>query len=63
MTPKQFEDLYKMVSASVNNGAKLGNDVEKNSKKLDAIILTLNGIISNQEAIYREIQKLKPKEK
>lgn len=59
MTPKQFEDLYKMISANVNNTNLLGLDLKKQYDKSVNIEKNIALIIDNQAKLFNELQNIK----
>lgn len=59
MTPKQFEDLYAMISANVNNTSLIGEDLKKKYDKTVNIENNIALVMKNQSIILNELQNIK----
>tara|TARA_R110000868_G_C10886362_1_gene763283 strand:- start:108 stop:314 length:207 start_codon:yes stop_codon:yes gene_type:complete len=59
MTPKQFEDLYKMISTNVNNTNLLGQDLEKQYDKNLNVEKNISLFMQNQTLLFKELQEVK----
>ena len=59
MTPKQFEDLYAMISANVNNTSLIGEDLKKKYDKTVNIENNIALVMKNQSLILNELQNIK----
>jgi hypothetical protein len=59
MTPKQFEDLYKMISANVNNTNLLGQDLKKQYDKTLNVEKNISLFMQNQTILFNEVQEVK----
>lgn len=59
MTPKQFEDLYKMISANVNNTNLLGQDLKKQYDKTLNVEKNISLFMQNQTILFNELQEVK----
>lgn len=59
MTPKQFDDLYKMIFASVDNTSLLGENLKKQYDKTLNIENNIALLLKNQNTIFLELQEIK----
>ena len=59
MTPKQFEDLYKMISTNVNNTNLLGQDLKKQYDKTLNVEKNISLFMQNQTLLFNELQEVK----
>lgn len=59
MTPKQFQDIYDMISANVNNTNLLGQDLKKQYDKSVNIERNIALIMGNQSKLFNELQDIK----
>lgn len=59
MTPKQFQDVYDMISASVNNTNLLGDNLKNQYNKTLNIETNIALLMQNQNTIFLELQEIK----
>ena len=59
MTTEQFENLFAMVSANVNNSELIGKDLKKQFDKSVNIESNIALMMDNQTKLFNELQKIK----
>ena len=59
MTPKQFEDLYAMISGNVNNTNILGQDLKKQYDKSENIEKNIKLMMENQMLLFNLLTDIK----
>ncbi len=59
MTPKQFEDLYAMISGNVNNTNLLGQDLKKQYDKSENIEKNIKLMMENQMLLFNLLTDIK----
>lgn len=59
MTPQQFNDIYDMISASVNNTNLLGKDLKRQYDKTLSVENNISLLMRNQKLLFNELQEVK----
>jgi hypothetical protein len=59
MTPKQFEDIYAMISGNVNNTNLLGQDLKKQYDKSVNIEKNMKLMMENQILLFNLLTDIK----